>query len=78
MATEIRGTAEESTKMMLGQVREVFEPAWIQAFGNGRFTVQFTEDSPATDELIAFAEMYGYELRAHDDGETGWESLYFK
>jgi len=62
MATEIRGTTDDSTRMMLGQIRKIFEPEWIQGFDSGRFTIQFTDKPESKQELIRFAEMYGYTL----------------
>jgi len=63
MATEIRGTTDDSTRMMLGQLRKVFEPRWIQGLGNGDVLVSFKNQPDSEDELIRFAEMYGLELK---------------
>lgn len=68
--------ADDQTRMFLGQVRSVFNPDWIQVFGNGRFTVQFTDDPDAEDELLNFADMYGYE-HVKKDGRT-WTHYHFE
>jgi len=76
MATEIRGTTDEKTRMMLGQIRKVFDPCWIQGFDNGRFLVSFNDDSDSLNELKAFADMYGYEMWDEDD-DAGWRDYTF-
>ena len=77
MATEIRGTTDDSTRMLLGQIRKVFDPQWIQAFDNGRFTVQFKEVPETLDALIRFAEMYGYTVYRTDE-DAVWPEYVFE
>jgi len=76
MAQEIRGTTDESTRMMLGQIRKVFDPDWIQAFEGRGFTIQFVDEPEAKDELVKFADMYGFSLESEED--SVWNRYYFR
>lgn len=68
-------STDERTRMILGQIREIFDPAWIQTFESGRFTVQFS-DEHAQDELVRFAEMHGFEMCRKED--CTWDEYYFE
>jgi hypothetical protein len=62
--------------MMLGQIRQVFDPDWIQSFDGGDdVLIKFREGSDAVPELERFAEMYGYEVE-RDDNDSMWERYY--
>jgi hypothetical protein len=76
MAQEIRGSTDESTRMILGQIREVFDPHWIQAFEGRGFTVQFQHEPDAEEELVNFANMYGFSLEKYR--EEVWSRYYFR
>lgn len=77
MAQQIFGDGDESTKMLLGQIRKVFDPRWLQAFDGDKyqFTVQFKSEPESEDELIAFADMYGYSLCEKES--DNWSRYYF-
>ncbi len=76
MATKIRGTTDDTTRMMLGQIRKVFDPDWIQAFGDKGFLIEFHEEPKSEKELTRFAEMYGFSLEKKE--EINWMRYRFK
>lgn len=80
METKIRGEGgDESTRMIVGQMRRVFDPDYIQIFDGlvSSFTVQFRDKSKATDAVIRFAEMYGYDLKSTEDSGV-YHKYYFR
>jgi len=67
---------DDTTRMMLGQVRKIFDPDWIQAFDNGRITIQFVDKPEAREELFNFVEMYEFTL---SEAETrSWRAYFFE
>lgn len=78
MATEIRGTMDDSTRMIAGQVRKIFDPDWIQGFDTGGITVQFMDEPTSAEELVRFMKMYGHDVRRDHSGDSNWYRYYFE
>jgi len=77
MRAKIRGTADDPTRMMLGQIRQVFDPDWIQSFHDGKnVLIKFHDGTDAVEELEQFAEMYGYTLE--EEPPIQWERFRLK
>jgi len=73
----IHGDTDDRTRMILGQIREVFEPVWIQGFGDDNgFTVQFSDEPDSDEALRRFVQMHGYELEKYED--ENWNRYYFE
>jgi len=76
MATKIRGTMDDRSQMILGQVRKVFNPRWIHKTANHIF-IGFDDGTSAEDELCNFMNMHGYELSEIND-KAGWDDYIFE
>jgi hypothetical protein len=75
--TQIRGEANREQEEVLGVVRLLFNPRWLQVFETGAVLVSFKQGHPEfEDALLSVMSEEGYELRErHGDvwGEYTFE-----